>query len=43
MLGVDGIGKKVHKKSYDNSRKFQVERARKLPWAEGLMAINGII
>jgi hypothetical protein len=40
---VDGIGKKPHEKSYDSSKNFQAEWATKLPWAEGLMAIGGII
>ncbi len=42
-FGVDGIGKKPRKKSYDSSRKFQAERATKLPWVEGLMATGWII
>jgi hypothetical protein len=40
---VDGIGKKPRKKSYDNSRIFQIEWATKLPWAKGLMVVGGII
>jgi hypothetical protein len=28
---------------YDNSKKFQAEWAKKLPWVEGLMATGGII
>ncbi len=38
-----GIVKKLRKKSYDHSKNFQVEWVTKLPWAEGLMAIGGII
>jgi hypothetical protein len=42
-FGVDGIGKKSHKKSYDNNRKFQAKWATKLPWAKGLVVDGGII
>jgi len=42
-LGVDGIGEKPPKKSYNNSRKFQAKWVGKLPWAKGLMAVGGII
>jgi len=36
-FGVDGIGKKPHKKSYDSNKKFQAK------WAAKLMATSGII
>jgi hypothetical protein len=42
-LGVDGIGKKPYKKSYDSNRKFQEKWSTKLPWVEGLMVVGGII
>ncbi len=42
-LGMDGIGEKPCKKSYDSSRKFQAKWATKLPWAKGLMVVSGII
>jgi hypothetical protein len=40
---VDGIGKKLRKKSCDSSRKFQAKWVAKLPWAEGLVAGGWII
>jgi hypothetical protein len=42
-LGVDGIGKKPCKKSYDSSREFQAKWVAKLPWSKGLMVASGII
>ncbi len=40
---MDGIGKKLCKKSCDSSRKFQAKWVVKLPWAEGLVVGGGII
>lgn len=39
---MDGIWKK-QKKSYDSTKKFQVEWASKLPWVKGILVEGGFI